>query len=341
MVGNSSTESTAAPAPIPLADAYALLYGRRAAPEVLQHLRGVLGREQVTRLSDLRAMIMALDRQTLIGLDLETHPTPALVRFTGADLRRVEIGGFTIILDAADLSVSAPILAAREWEPHLTGTLRRYLDPGMRVADIGANVGYYTLLAASIVGPGGEVLSFDPNSENARLILLSVEANGFKNVRVHPLALSDAQGYAYFSTHIGSNGGFLDSRCSLADGLGEIVPTARLDDLAPGRLDFLKLDTEGSEYRILKGATSVLADSRPIVTTEFSCEMISRVSGIAPAEYLDFFRRLGYSIHLIDKGSGRLLPVDDAESFFRTWGSHVRIEDLLMLPPGRPVLQPA
>jgi FkbM family methyltransferase len=333
MVGNSSTESTAAPAPIPLADAYALIYGCRAAPEVLQHLRGVLRRAQVNGLSDLRAIIMALDRQT--------HPTPALVRFVATDLRQVDIGGFAIILDAADLSVSAPILASREWEPHLTGIFRRYLQPGMRVADIGANVGYYTLLAASIVGAHGEVLAFDPNSENARLILLSIAANGFKNVRLYPLALSDAPGHAYFSSHIGSNGGFLDPSASLADGHGLIVPTTRLDDLAPGRLDFLKLDTEGSEYRILKGATRALADSRPIVTTEFSCEMISRVSGIAPAEYLDFFRRLGYSIHLIDKGSGRLLPVDDTESFFRTWGSHVRIEDLLMLPPGKPVLQPA
>jgi FkbM family methyltransferase len=277
-------------------------------------------------------MIMALDRQT--------HPTPALVRFTAADLRQVDVAGFTIILDKADLSVSAPILASREWEPHLTGIFRRYLGPGMRVADVGANVGYYTLLAASIVGAGGEVLAFDPNSENARLILLGVAANGFANVRLYPLALSDVSGHAYFSTHIGSNGGFLDPNASLADGHGLIVPTTRLDELAPGRLDFLKLDTEGSEYRILKGATAVIADSRPTITTEFSCEMITRVSGIAPREYLEFFRRLGYSIHLIDKGSGRLLPVDDPESFLRAWGSYVRIEDLLMLPPGKPVLQP-
>jgi FkbM family methyltransferase len=329
---DGSSELTTTPAPIPLADAYALLYGRAATDEVLERLRGVLGVTHVTRLAELRALIMALDRQV--------HPTPALVRFAASDLRRIEVGGFTIFLDAADLAVSAPILAGQQWEPHLTGVFRRYLEPGMRVADIGANVGYYTLLAAALVGPRGEVLAFDPNSENARLILLSLAANGFANVRLYPLALSDVQGHAYFSTHVGSNGGFLDSSTPLADGHGLIVPTARLDDLAPGRLDFLKLDTEGSEYRILEGARRCLAESLPIVTTEFSCEMIGRVSKVAPREYLEFFRRLGYSIHLVDRTSGQLLPVQDLESFFASWGDPVRIEDLLMLPPGKPVLQP-
>ena len=248
--------------------AYELVYGHEAGADTVRQIHALLGRNTVTGLADLRKMIMGLDRQS--------HPTPAAVQFAASDLKHIDIQGFRLALDPADISVSAPILVTGEYEPHLTGIFRRYLKPGWRVADIGANAGYFTMLAASIIGPEGEVLAFDPNSENARLVLLNAVENHFSNVRLFPLALSDRAGHACFSPHIGSNGGLLaTAQAQLGDGRGFIVPTARLDELVKPPLDFMKVDTEGAEYRIpFVAARVLLSSARPIVTTEFSCEML-------------------------------------------------------------------
>lgn len=324
---------TTSGSPITTDTAYSLIYGREASADVVKLVDGLLGNIAFERLSDLRKMIMGLDRQT--------HPTSAIVRFDATDLQCVDIEGFRLILDTADISVSGPILREGKWEPHLTGVFRRYIKPGSRVADIGANVGYFTMLAASIVGIHGEVLAFDPNSENARLILLNIAENGFSNVSLFPLALSDNTGYAYFSSHIGSNGGLIAAKhAQLADGRGLVVPTARLDELVKAPIDFIKVDTEGAEYRILRGAQGLLASARPIVTSEFSCEMISRVSGVHPRDYLALFLSYGYSIYVIDKQTGRLEPIGDIDNFLGAWGNPFRIEDMIMLPAGAPVLQP-
>lgn len=311
---------------IALDDVFRLLYGEAPSAEEIERLRALLGAHRVRDLSDVRAIVMAHDRQA--------RPTRALVRFAAADLRRVDLGTFRLVADVADLSVSAPILAQGGWEPHLTGVFRRYLRPGMRVADIGANIGYYTLLAATLVGAGGEVFAFEPNPENCRLLLLSLAENAIANVRLHPLALAETRGFAYFSTHIGSNGGLVPAAAALATGHGSIVPTARLDALVAPPLDFIKMDVEGAEYGVLRGAQSLIASARPVITTEFSCEMIARVSGCAPREFLEFFLRYGYAIHLIGKTDGRLEPVADIAALLRDWGDPVRIEDLLMLPQG-------
>ena len=115
------------------------------------------------------------------------------------------------LLDRADISASLPIHHGGQWYPHLTRFYQGHLKPGMTFIDVGANIGFFTILASRLVGPEGRVIAFEPNSENCRLILLSLERNGINNVELYPLGLSDRRGFSYFSTHLGSNGGFLPS----------------------------------------------------------------------------------------------------------------------------------
>jgi len=292
-------------------------------------MRKLIGNDGVRNLSQLRMVIMSRDRQST--------PTRAIVRFGEADLRRIDIAGFRLVVDTADVAVSGPMLAQNAWEPHLSRVFHRYVAPGMRVADIGANVGYYTMLAAKLVQENGLVFAFEPNSENCRLLLLSVSENSFGNVRIFPLALAEAEGYAHFSSHLGSNGGFMQEAAALASGHGSIVPVARLDSLLTPPLDFLKMDVEGAEYRVLRGAQKLISAARPIITSEFSCEMIGRISQCSPRDFLQFFLRYGYTIHVIPRGDGRLEIVPDIDVFLRDWGDPGRIEDLLMLPQGAAV----
>lgn len=309
---------------IALDDAFEILYGVRPSTDEAERVRVLVGGKRVRGLSDLRRIIMGFDRQAF--------PTRAIIRFDDADVRRIELDGFRLVLDGADVSVCAPIIARRGWEPHLTEVFRRHIRRGMRVADVGANVGYFTMLSASLVGAEGEVFAFEPNSENCRLLLQSAAENDFRNVRLFPLALAEACGHAYFTTHIGSNGGLVPAAPSLATGHGTIVPTARLDSLLAPPIHFMKVDVEGAEYGVFRGAASLISAAHPVLMSEFSCEMISRVSGCAPRAFLEFFLHYGYRIHIVQKDGGHVVPVDDIDALLRDWGDPGRIEDLLMVP---------
>lgn len=316
-----------------ITDAFEFLYSKKPDEAALARARHLIGREYIEKISDLRLLIMGQDRQS--------YPTSMIVRFNEADLRYVNVENINFALDGADTSISGSIINGNSYEPHVTDVFRRYIKSGWRVVDIGANIGYFTMLAASIVGEHGEVLAFDPNSENCRLILINAARSNFNNIKLHPVALSGETGYAYFSSHIGSNGGMVSfHQDNLMNGMGLVVPTARLDDLIKRPVDFIKIDVEGAEHSVFRGALNVLSSYRPIVSSEFSCEMIRRVSGVNPREYLALFVSYGYVIYLIDRITGKLVSIGDIDVFLNSWGSPVRIEDFLMLPAGRELIQP-
>jgi FkbM family methyltransferase len=188
------------------------------------------------------------------------------------------------------------------------------------------------------VGSGGACYAFEPNSENCRLILLGVEQNGLTNVNLMPIALSDRPGWAYFSPHIGSNGGFSTRGAEVADGNGTVVPVFVLDDLCLPGADIIKVDVEGAEYKVLKGAEKSISRSRPAIVSEFSLEMTSRVSGVTGAQYLEWIAAFQYDIFLLDRLSSQLVNVPSVPAFLDTWGSIIRIEDLLFIPREKSVL---
>ena len=99
----------------------------------------------------------------------------------------------------------------------------------------------------------------------------------------------------------------------------------------------MKIDVEGAEGLVLAGAERLLDHYRPIVTMEFSPEMLSRVSGVNPKELLQHVCARGYYLMMLDRsgGSQQETPVDDVDVFVRDYGSEFRIEDLVFRPRGR------
>jgi FkbM family methyltransferase len=303
-----------------------LVYGpnRHMTDAIRETVREVLGKSVVETVSDVRTITMTLDRQRF--------PTAISVRFGASDLRSAVINGIACPVDRHDISVSVPGAATGSWEPHLVACFRRICRPGSIAFDIGANVGYHTLMLAQLVGSGGICYAFEPNSENCRLILLGVDQNRFTNVKLMPIALSDRPGWAYFSPHIGSNGGFATRGAEVADGSGIIVPVFVLDDLCLPGADVIKVDVEGAEYKVLKGAEKSIARSRPVIVSEFSLEMTNRVSGVTGAQYLEWIAAFQYNIFLLDRLSSKLVYVPSVPAFLDAWGSVIRIEDLLFIP---------
>ncbi len=273
-------------------------------------------------------------RRVLAGFDQQEFKTGFSVRWDKPDTQVVEVEGLRLHVDKADTSVSMP-LARGHYENHVLSFFKGFLRDGMHVVDAGANIGLYSLLAARLVGPSGHVWSFEPNSENCRLLLAGALDNALDNLSLHPVALGNERGYTYFTSALGSNGGVLEqAKRSVTHPSCRIVPMARLDDFALARVDLLKMDVEGAEGLLMQGARDLVARCRPVITAEFSDEMLTRISGMTGATFLGMFRELRYSVWLMDRQTHHILPIDDADAFAAAFAGTVRIEDLLMTPEG-------
>jgi FkbM family methyltransferase len=326
LLGGTTDDAGPPPAPSDGLDtALALLYPTRSPADLHAQAQALVG-DGVSDLGDVRRLLSTFDRQFF--------PSPVSVRFGPDDIvtHRLE-NGMTIYLDREDGAVSRPLLNG-DYEAHLLPIFAEYCRSGMTVVDVGANVGLYTLVASGLVGSSGRVVALEPNSENCRLILLSLDANQATNVELLPVALDRQRGWSNLSGHFGSNGGLVgEDPSSLASGWSEIVPSFALDDLVDGHVDFLKIDVEGAEGRVVAGAQRILETSRPIVTTELSLEMLPRVSGLSGEEYLEGFAALGYRICLLNRETGRPDAPTTAAELLANWQDPLQIEDLLLLPP--------
>jgi FkbM family methyltransferase len=304
--------------------AFRLIYGRTPTRTELATLAHLSRMPIDDRSRIFRAIIGSYDHQVL--------RTPFAVRFSDKDLAYIPMHGFELAVDALDFSVSQP-LASGSYEPHLRAFYESRLKPGMTFVDVGANIGLYSMLAAQLVGDRGRVISFEPNSENCRLILLSIIKNRFVNVSLFPLALSDMMGYTFFSTFLGSNGGMLPSDESvLNDPNCTVVPTMRMDDFIHERVDIIKIDVEGAEGLVVRGAQKLIEQHRPLVTSEFSMEMLPRVSRMPGLDYLNYFKEHVYDAFVIERGSGELVAIQSPEAFLDSYGPPTRIEDLVFVP---------
>ena len=268
-------------------------------------------------------------RRMLGSIEHQLAPTAFSVQLTGEDAVRCSVGQVDLFCDAADAAVT-PGLRSGTYERHLTAVFERHCRPGMTVVDVGANLGYFSLLASRLVGPTGGVIALEPNSENCRLLLSSLGLNGTSNVELLPVAADETSGWAYYATHVGSNGGLIDGG-DLLSRFGTVVPTFPLDDLVHGKVDFLKMDVEGAEGRVVRGATRIIEKDRPIVTTELKEEMLQRVSGRSVAEYLGYFGDLGYLPTLLNKESGAETAYPSMGALLDEWVSE-DLRDVLLLP---------
>ncbi|NDC63233.1 MAG: FkbM family methyltransferase [Planctomycetia bacterium] len=232
---------------------------------------------------------------------------PAPVRSQVFDLsrkQRVDLDGFSMFVMGEDY-VGSSILTARSYEAHVANVVRMLVEPGDVFLDLGANLGFFTMLAASLVGPSGKVISVEPNPQNLQLIYEGILANGFRNVRVLPFAASDVTGILRFVT-VGSNGGVVTahSHCQIHSIL---VQSAVLDEWLSGedRLDVVKMDVEAHEPMALRGMVRLVERHRPRILTEFHPWAMHVNNAERPEAYLAQLDGLGYRLSVIHPdGSG-------------------------------------
>lgn len=188
------------------------------------------------------------------------------------------------------------------------------IEPGMVVADVGANLGLYTLLASRRVGPQGCVHSFEPDPDNFALLQRNVAVNGCTNVVLHQAAVSDEVGHIHLHRCEEHHG---DHRIYAPDRVDRPTVEVRVTtlDAALGdnsRLDMVKMDIQGCEWRAVEGMKRLLATNPSLaVILEFWPRGL-RESGADPAAFLRRLRELGLHFQNIDSGRATLEELDDA-----------------------------
>jgi FkbM family methyltransferase len=179
----------------------------------------------------------------------------------------------------------------------MMGWLPVFTRPGDRVFDVGANFGFYTIRLASLVGHAGRVDAFEPVAAPCRVLEYVIARLGLEQVTLHACAVTDTEGEARVMVPRGGAPNFYLAHLVTNDVAAgtERVRTTTLDHVrasAPGKVTFLKIDVEGAEGMVLRGATTLLREDRPVVMCE-ACDHSLRFGG-SPEATFDLLRGHGY-----------------------------------------------
>jgi FkbM family methyltransferase len=216
-----------------------------------------------------------------------------------------------------DQFVSRKIGAEGIWEPFETSLVQHYLGPGAVFVDVGANIGYFSILAATIVGDEGAVCAFEPDPDNMRLLRASAEYNGLSGrISAIEAGLSDA----------GGDGSLYLSEDNLGD--HQIYPDRPDRDALPitlyhgseflahrlTKMDLLKVDTQGSEYRVMAGLLPLLQGfaSCPRIIIELTPYSLNR-AGASGRALIELLAELRQPFWIVDHVEHRLVASNAAE----------------------------
>ncbi len=181
-----------------------------------------------------------------------------------------EVNDFTMLVDANDVGIGRELRNYRLHEPILTRLLPLFTHRGDIVLDIGANIGYYSLLFSRLVGPEGVVIAIEPEPNNFNLLELNLSLNKVNNVHLYQVAVSDREGTATLFISNYSNWHSLRSKKSST--LKEIkVPTVTIDAIANklgAPINLIRMDIEGFEDKALHGGWETLRRDKPRLIME-------------------------------------------------------------------------
>ena len=225
--------------------------------------------------------------------------------------RAIRIENDLLITVPDDLNLMTPYILEeqQDWFEDEIKFTRHLIKPGMQIIDIGANYGCYALTMAKLAGPEGRLWAFEPCSATADHLEESIRANGLEQLQLIRAALSNRQGTATLSTQENAE---LNSLTSDNGGTGtETVPLYRLDDCMQEygwrNIDFMKLDAEGEEIRILEGGADFFRDCSPLVMFEL------KHGATVNEGLIQAFRDMDYGIYKLIPGLNLLVPFDPTE----------------------------
>jgi len=218
-------------------------------------------------------------------------------------------GSARLFVDLSDHVIGLGILLGR-YEADEIAFVRRHLRSGDVAADVGAHIGFFTMQMASVVGASGHVFAFEPLAANADLFERSLAENRYGDRVTFARAAVGARGGTATLTFppetLNSGGAYLlrDGTAPLHGNLAAPIPIVALDDVVTRRpVRFIKIDVEGAEPQVLRGARRLLREDRPTILSELHPTQLDRASGTSAAAFLREIGELGYRAHYLENGA--------------------------------------
>lgn len=226
----------------------------------------------------------------------------------------VEIDGHKMFLDSLD---SLSLSTTGVHEELETEFVKKAIKKGDVVIDIGANIGYFTLIFARLVGDEGKVYAFEPEPANFNLLKKNVETNGYQNVVLVRKAVLDKTGKTklYIASDTNAAHRITDAKelYQFRNQESIEIDSVRLDDYFRDynqKINFIKIDIEGVESVAIKGMSSLLRRMNDIkVMVEFVPYFIKKL-GIEPEEFIQLLKEFDFKIYHFDRKKGTIKPVD-------------------------------
>jgi FkbM family methyltransferase len=266
--------------------AYRFILGRDSDEGGLQYFSGMANSQRLDIHQIAKFLISSEEFRAKNG---GTHEPTELV-----------LDGYSIFVRTSDRDIGSAIARGTDYEPHVTALIKREVDRGDTFMDLGANIGFFTMMAAHQVGPQGKVIAIEPMDKNLQLIYLGIKKNGYRNVEIFPFGASDQPGLVSIVTDANTSNALVQSASS-SRVPSLHAPTRTLDWMCPDleRLDFLKMDIEGHEVLAWRGAGKLLARCKPKIATEFHPLAMRENAGIDCRDYVDMMFEYSRDIRVL------------------------------------------
>lgn len=274
--------------------------------EILWGYRYLLGREpeneDIYELWRETPTLAAFRRILLDSLEfrsqLNAHPMPpkwVIAEVFGASRR--------MWVDINDRAVSFGCLY-EIYEPHETAVIGKLLRPGDTFVDIGANIGWFSILASTLIGPSGRILAFEPRPDTFERLASSLSMIPLGDVaKALNVGLSDSEisMNLTWAPNSPNPGGSHLIRGDIAEGqAGACVNLKTLDSFDLASCDFIKIDIEGAELKAMQGARDTLHRLRPVILSELHSSQLKLVSDCLLSEYVSYMSNIGFACFRID-----------------------------------------
>tara|TARA_B100001559_G_C16489946_1_gene617986 strand:+ start:609 stop:1553 length:945 start_codon:yes stop_codon:yes gene_type:complete len=225
--------------------------------------------------------------------------------------------GFDLWIHPNDEILSRSIVYDKIWEPETTKLIKNIIHEGDVAVDLGANIGYFTMLMANLVGTSGKIFSFEPEPQNFEILQKNIKQNHLKNVVANQSAIGDMNGKIklYLSN---TNAGwhkvfpkqFVDYEVS--DKNIDVKICSLDKEFIDKKIDFIKMDVEGYEWNAIKGGKKILEENHDVKLIFEFFPMALRANNVKPDTVLTYLLDIGFHIYAIDENM-RLLDfsIDD------------------------------
>jgi FkbM family methyltransferase len=224
------------------------------------------------------------------------------------------VQGNKMYVNTEDKSMVPQLLLDRVWEKYKTELFKKIITKGMVVVDVGAGIGYYSLIAAKLVGRNGIVYAFEPEPNSYELLCKNIEVNGYTNVIPIQKAVSDKKGKAklYFEKERIVNPSFCKENVLAASkhkvlekGRFVEIDTIKLDEffektVRNNKVDVIKVDTEGAEGLVVDGGEEILKSNNLKMFIEFWPDGLAKL-GTDPLRMVHKLKEYGFKAKLINE----------------------------------------